>query len=52
MYGCADMYERWGKIGQARRGFEHILAEAPGFYDVQQRIAALAEPEPEPEPAK
>jgi tetratricopeptide (TPR) repeat protein len=44
-YGCADLYERWGKTAQARKGFEHVFAENPQFYDVGQRIAALAEPE-------
>lgn len=43
LYGRADLYERRGKRAQARKTFERIFAEAPNFFDVQQRIAALAE---------
>jgi tetratricopeptide (TPR) repeat protein len=46
-YGCADLYERWGKIAQARKGFEHIFAESPEFFDVKERIAALVEAQAE-----
>jgi tetratricopeptide (TPR) repeat protein len=43
LYGRADLYERRGKHVQARKAFEKVFAEAPDFFDVQQRIAALPE---------
>jgi tetratricopeptide (TPR) repeat protein len=44
-YGCADMYERWGKKAEARRRFEKLYAYDPQFYDVAERVEALREHE-------
>lgn len=41
-YGRADLYERMGKRAQARKAFEQIFAEDPGFADLSERIAALS----------
>lgn len=40
-YGRADLYERQGKWAMARKTFEQVFAEDPGFLDVSERIAAL-----------
>jgi tetratricopeptide (TPR) repeat protein len=40
-YGRADLYLRQGKPAMARKTFEQIFAEDPGFLDVSERISAL-----------
>ncbi|NDJ52734.1 MAG: DUF4236 domain-containing protein [Chloroflexi bacterium] len=40
-YARADMFERWGKRADARRYFEKLFAQAPGFLDVVDRVKHL-----------
>jgi tetratricopeptide (TPR) repeat protein len=41
-YALADLYERAGDAGRARRGFDAIVRADPGFVDAAARLADLA----------
>lgn len=40
-YARADLFVRWGKPAEARKYFEKLFAESPGFKDVKARVEAL-----------
>jgi tetratricopeptide (TPR) repeat protein len=41
-YALADLYERSGDVGRARRGFERVSGIDPDFGDVSDRLAAIS----------
>jgi predicted Zn-dependent protease len=41
-YALADLYERSGDVGRARRGFERVARLEPEFADVRDRLAAIS----------
>jgi len=40
-YALADLYDRAGDPPRARRLFERVRTESPGFADVNDRLANL-----------
>jgi len=40
-YALADLYDRAGDPSRARRLFERVQHESPGFADVGRRLTAL-----------
>jgi len=40
-FALADLYERAGEVGPARRGFERVLEVDPAFPGVHERLSAL-----------